>query len=103
MNNVIEPHAPKLKSGADCFHLSTLPKCGARTRSGEPCKHYGTKHNGRCRLHGGRSTGAKDQTGERNPGYIHGFHTREAMQQRRELRLEVAALIKQCKSFMAEV
>lgn len=31
--------------------------CGAKTRSGEPCKN-GAMGNGRCRMHGGMSTGA---------------------------------------------
>jgi hypothetical protein len=34
--------------------------CGAKTRSGEPCKKAALK-NGRCRLHGGKSTGPKDR------------------------------------------
>ncbi|NUU59599.1 HGGxSTG domain-containing protein [Paenibacillus agri] len=33
--------------------------CGAKTRSGEPCKRKALA-NGRCRLHGGKSTGPKD-------------------------------------------
>jgi hypothetical protein len=32
-------------------------KCGAKTRSGEPCKSR-SMPNGRCRMHGGKSTGA---------------------------------------------
>ncbi|MGR6545234.1 HGGxSTG domain-containing protein [Paenibacillus tundrae] len=34
-------------------------QCGAKTRSGEPCKRKALA-NGRCRLHGGKSTGPKD-------------------------------------------
>lgn len=34
--------------------------CGAKTRSGEPCKNYAMT-NGRCRMHGGKSTGPKDK------------------------------------------
>ena len=34
--------------------------CGAKTRSGEPCKNRAMP-NGRCRMHGGRSTGPKDR------------------------------------------
>ena len=41
------------------FELATLPKCGAKTRSGSCCQRYGTKANGRCKLHGGRSKGQK--------------------------------------------
>lgn len=36
--------------------------CGAKTRSGQPCKKAGMP-NGRCRLHGGLSTGAPIKTG----------------------------------------
>lgn len=32
-------------------------KCGAKTRNGTPCKNYAMA-NGRCRMHGGKSTGA---------------------------------------------
>lgn len=32
-------------------------KCGAKTRTGKPCKN-GAMDNGRCRMHGGKSTGA---------------------------------------------
>ncbi|MDI5837814.1 HGGxSTG domain-containing protein [Shewanella xiamenensis] len=46
------------------FELATLPKCGAKTRSGSCCQRYGTKANGRCKLHGGRSTGAKTREGK---------------------------------------
>ncbi|WP_434930705.1 HGGxSTG domain-containing protein [Shewanella sp. HL-SH5] len=46
------------------FNLQDLPLCGAKTRSGKPCKRYGNKANGRCKLHGGRSTGAKTKEGK---------------------------------------
>jgi hypothetical protein len=46
------------------FDLNSLPKCGAKTRSGSPCKRLGNKRNGRCKLHGGRSTGAKTAEGK---------------------------------------
>jgi hypothetical protein len=40
-------------------------KCGSKTRSGEPCKGIAMR-NGRCRMHGGKSTGPKDQKGNKN-------------------------------------
>ncbi len=46
------------------FDLNTLAKCAAKTRSGEPCKRFGNKRNGRCKLHGGKSTGAKSKGGK---------------------------------------
>lgn len=39
-------------------HVNNL--CGAKTRSGKPCKNHAMP-NGRCRLHGGKSTGPKDR------------------------------------------
>lgn len=38
------------------------PKCGARTRKGPPCQ-APARANGRCRMHGGLSTGAKTEEG----------------------------------------
>ena len=38
-------------------------RCGAKTRRGTQCQRPARKVNGRCRLHGGRSTGAKTQEG----------------------------------------
>jgi len=35
-------------------------RCGARTRSGGTCKNR-PMHNGRCRLHGGKSTGPRPE------------------------------------------
>lgn len=37
--------------------------CGARTRAGTPCKRRDLYANGRCRLHGGLSTGPKSEAG----------------------------------------
>jgi hypothetical protein len=40
------------------------PTCGARTRKGTPCQCKPVKPGGRCRLHGGLSTGAKTPEGK---------------------------------------
>lgn len=48
--------------------------CGAKTRSGEPCKRHSVPGSTRCKLHGGRSTGPRNQTGNRNaarPGSLY--------------------------------
>ena len=37
--------------------------CRAKTRSGTPCKRVGDPINGRCRLHGGKSTGPRTEEG----------------------------------------
>lgn len=36
--------------------------CGAKTRQGSPCRQPAMK-NGRCRMHGGKSTGARTPEG----------------------------------------
>ncbi len=38
-------------------------RCLAKTRKGTPCQRPAFKHNGRCGLHGGLSTGAKTAYG----------------------------------------
>ena len=44
--------------------LALHPRCGAHCRTtGEPCKNPAMK-NGRCRMHGGKSTGRPITTGE---------------------------------------
>jgi len=40
------------------------PICGAKTRSGVPCKHYPMRSSKRCRMHGGKSTGIKTKKGK---------------------------------------
>ncbi len=39
--------------------------CGAKTRQGTPCKRKDLLKGGRCRLHGGLSTGPKTLEGKR--------------------------------------
>lgn len=38
--------------------LATAPRCGARTRAGHPCRSPAVKGNARCRMHGGKGSGA---------------------------------------------
>ena len=56
-----------------------IPRCGAITRSGGKCGHYAMP-NGRCRYHGGKSTGAK------NPRVKHGMYTKAALEEQKALR-----------------
>ena len=63
--------------------FATMPRCGAKTRSGKPCQRIGNKRNGRCKLHGGN---AGAPSGERNGAWRHGNTTKEAKAQRREIR-----------------
>jgi hypothetical protein len=65
-------------------------QCGARTKSGKPCRSPATKK-GRCRLHGGAS-GSGGPPGERNGQYRHGERTKTAIAERQKL----SALLKKC-------
>mgnify|MGYP000882046894 FL=1 len=44
--------------------LRGLLACGAKTRAGTPCKRKDIYLNGRCKLHGGMSTGPKTPEGK---------------------------------------
>lgn len=39
------------------------PRCGAKNRQGKPCQAPAMRGKARCRLHGGKSTGARTLTG----------------------------------------
>ena len=70
----------KARVTANQFDLNTLPICGARTRSGGLCKHKGNLRNGRCKRHGGASTGPINQTfGKNHHRYVHGLRTKEVI------------------------
>ncbi len=43
--------------------LALHPRCGAKCRSGQICQNPSMK-NGRCRMHGGKSTGAPIKQGQ---------------------------------------
>ena len=64
--------------------LELHPKCGAKCRTGQPCKNASMK-NGRCRMHGGKSTGAPIK---------HGQRTKAAMAQRKSDRDLINQLLK---------
>ena len=42
-----------------------MTSCGAKTRSGSPCKKFPIAGKRRCRLHGGLSTGPKTPEGKK--------------------------------------
>ena len=76
----------KARVAANQFDLNTLPVCGARTRSGGLCKHKGNILNGRCKRHGGATTGPVNQTfGKDHHRYVHGLRTKEIIAMRKLL------------------
>ena len=62
-------------------------RCGAKTRRGTPCQRPANKQNGRCRLHGGASTGPRTEQGRANIAATNtttGQHTKAMIAKRRE-------------------
>jgi len=74
------------------LQFQTARQCGARTRSGKPCRSPATKK-GRCRLHGG-AAGSGGPPGERNGQYRHGERTKAAIAERQKF----SALLKMLRS-----
>ena len=61
--------------------------CGAKTRSGSPCKKPSLAGKARCRLHGGASPSGKDHWNFKN-----GWCTKEARLRSKEVRYELKKL-----------
>jgi hypothetical protein len=84
------PHVPTLLE-----RLALAPRCGARRRhDGCSCRQPAMA-NGRCRLHGGKSTGPKTPEGaerKRQAVLRHGFYTAEAKAERRLARSALVGL-----------
>lgn len=79
----------KLKHGNPSGDLTKSPRCGAKTRRGTKCQ-CPAMGNGRCRLHGGLSTGARTRLGlERIRRAVtkHGLRTKDAKEARAACRL----------------
>jgi hypothetical protein len=85
------PHAPRrgrLRNGNSPGDPNKAPRCGAETRSGTACLQPAMA-NGRCRLHGGKSTGPRTPEGlerARRGNWKHGRYSAEAKAQGRCIR-----------------
>jgi hypothetical protein len=94
------PHATRLpgrgwlKNGNRPGDPNSGPRCGAKTRHGSPCQSPAMK-NGRCRMHGGPSTGAKTAEGIeriRAARWKHGRYSAASIAARREARQTIRAI-----------
>jgi hypothetical protein len=65
--------------------VSQVSRCGAKTRSGAPCKSAPVTGRRRCRMHGG-ADGSGAPSGSRNGNYKHGRYTAEMVAARQWLR-----------------
>lgn len=79
-----------------------IPTCGAMKKGmGRPCLRYPCK-NGRCHLHGGKSTGPKTEAGRQkcaDVNWKHGLRSKEAIEERKRN----MAFLRQCDDFFMEV
>ena len=78
----------RLLHGNPPCDLTALPRCGAKTRSGDPCGQHAMR-NGRCRFHGGLSTGPRTLEGRersRMANFKSGRYTLAARQERARFR-----------------
>lgn len=74
-----------LRNGATPGDFLAARRCGARTRSGECCRQPAMR-NGRCRMHGGLSTGPRTAEGRARCAAArrtHGFYSAEMVALRR--------------------
>jgi len=68
--------------------MLAIPRCGARTRTGDPCRAPVVRGRKRCRMHGG-APGSGAPRGNRN-ARSHGLFTAEAMTERRQIQTVLA-------------
>jgi hypothetical protein len=81
-----DPGQPRgrLKNGNPVGDYRKAPRCGARTRSGGCCSQPAMA-NGKCRFHGGKSTGPRTAAGlqrARDARLIHGLRSAEVIELR---------------------
>jgi hypothetical protein len=90
--------AKRLSAGGRAFEAlaraNAAPRCGARSkRTGKRCR-AAAMPNGRCKVHGGKSTGTRTPEGlerSRRANWKHGYYSREAKAER--LRVRAAMLV----------
>ncbi len=96
-----EPHGQSDITSNSAGPLPGLSRCGAKTRGGEPCRQVAMP-NGRCYMHGGKSTGPKTPGGlarSRMANYKHGRYSTESLRQARAM----SKLLAECRQVMQDL
>jgi len=91
----------RLRNGNTGGDFTKAPRCGAKNRRGMPCQCPAMSH-GRCRLHGGKSTGARTAEGIARIQLAvtkHGLFTKEARAERERFR----ELVRECREGLAKI
>lgn len=108
MSTSDQPHGRRgwLKNGNPPGDLTKVPRCGANAkRTQKPCQ-APAMANGRCQVHGGKSTGPRTPKGlaqSRRANWKTGYHSAEAKAERREfaqLFAEARTTLKQVKEII---
>jgi hypothetical protein len=89
----------RLKNGNPSGDYLAAPRCGACTRAGHACRQPAMK-NGRCRFHGGKSTGPRTAAGlerARTARLVHGFRSAEII----DLRKAAAATSRRLRALLS--
>ena len=80
MHREAAPGTGPLRNGNPRGNPNAAPRCGAKTRTGCPCRSPAIRGKRRCRMHGGASTGPRTQEGLarlRSARTTHGGYTGE--------------------------
>ena len=77
--------------------MLSCPRCGAKTRSGEPCMAPAVRGKKRCRMHGG-APGSGAPRGNTN-ALKHGHFTRDAITERRSIQ----SLLRKSRALIAKI
>ena len=88
-----EPHVPTWKAGLE--RARAARRCGARRRADGCACTQPAMPNGRCRLHGGKSTGPRTPEGlenSRRANRKHGHYSAEAKAERSKAPVETLLL-----------
>ena len=78
--------------------------CLAKTRSGNPCRRAGSPKNGRCHLHGGKSTGPRTEEGRARIAaaqFKHGGRSKAFVEAQRARNAKGRAIKRELKSIEA--
>src|SRR5262249_13524799 len=96
MNPVCASDIERVRARLDALvRANAAPRCGARSkRTGKPCR-AAAMPNGRCKVHGGKSTGPRTPEGlerSKRERWKHGYYSREAKAERSRVRAAILAL-----------
>lgn len=91
-----------LKNGNPAGNPNNAPRCGAKRRGKEELCKAPAMANGRCRLHGGKSTGPRTAEGlarSQRGNWKHGEYSQENKEELRTLKIGMACLLSAEKLF----